>query len=668
MVATKDLLTSTPVTSAAKSAVTGSVGSAAAGYGGLASVLAKGAFGGVPSGKATVSSAEAARQQRILTPLLEQQDKFDPVPAGMTRYQYNLSKMPPPDPLQQSLNSIKNIGGQTDDDRYEAEQLSNYYQSPAGQKELKEFYAANPEWYNPDGTRTDYAGPYAPSRSEQAAKFKEVTGRDLGSGLSIEQQNAIASAGGTPTAAAQPPAATGGGTDIGSNLGDILDNLPDPNDAGAAAAAAGLPSGTEFQYTAQQAADNEFVTEEGKILGEAAIASEDDLQIMAAQSADLGIPDVTKIGQGVPDLEAIEADLPEDAIIEDVVAEVSQRYLEQEAVNKQMIQDFQVFQGSTVKEQLAMLQDDWTGTNGQNKVPFYAQGAVTAAKQEMAARGLGGSSMAAAAITQAGLESMIPVAMADAQFFQTLSLKSFDMQTSMGLAKLAHIANLDMSELGFRQQKAVDTANKFFQVNMSNIDNERLVAAINNANRMQALFSDQAAQNVANNLQFTTQAESDRFYAQLSVQAQESSARLLLDARKFNASVQNSRDEFNATMRAEIERDNVNYLRAINTANTAGINQQNMVNTQNLLNISNTAIANALTLRRDQLNRIFESSENAAARANNYAIAKLGADAAMQRLTSAQQHENSQAVGGWLSSLATPFIERGVDWLSDALF
>jgi hypothetical protein len=606
---------------------------------------------------------------------------------GFDNYQEYLdSKTPPRTPFDDDVQALKQSGAGDID--YEMDQLEQQYKSGYGKQLMENYWKANPKFFTPTGERVyqyqedvDAANYFAsigkmPALTNEqkatmaangldpngmldiqaeAAKYPQTTvRRDPATGeklLTVAGDPYLAQ-GGAPTGSqtVTPPAGT-------PTPSTVTDPSPTPVTPTVPAPPAGsnpiLPPGTAFQFTPQQMAANEFMTPQGKLLAEAAYASNDNMALQAAYSAELGIPNVSQVSNSLPTLEEIMAGMPDDAIMADVQSELSARYLAAEASAQQTLADFQAFAGSTVREQFAMLQDDWTGAGGENKIPFYARGPVTAAKQALEARGMGGSSMAAAAITQAGLESMMPMAMADAQFMQTLSIKSFDQQSAIGIAKLSHIANLDMADLNYQQQKAVDTANKFFQINMSNVDNERAVALTNNANRMQALFTDQAAMNVATNLGFTTQAQQDQFYDQLSLQAQEATARLLLSNNQFNASVENSRLEFNATMSAEIERDNIAYLRSINTANTAGENQANMINSQNLLGISNTAIANALTLERDQLNRIFEGSENMASRMNNYAIAKLQADAALGRLVSQQDHESSAAIGGFLSSIGT---------------
>ena len=590
---------------------------------------------GMPSGKANVAKLKQAKQDKKLGPILKklEQQRAANLPPGITDEKYAASRVPPANPAEIAQREIMS-SGQGDKD-YQIDQAEIFNNSEAGRAEFASWrqQGDNALWYNEDRTRTDYAGPYAPSLSEQRAQAEILFGKqeagEVDPSLDITDDAAATEATGED---------------------DVSIGLPeDP-------ATAGLPEGAKFEYTAQKIADEEFMTEEGKTLGAAAIVDNDELGIIAAKAKDVGMPDVTLVGGAVPILEDIDATLVDNMFIGDVEGSISDAYIAQEAANKDMLKNFEVFKGSTVKEQLAMLQDDWSGEGGEPKVPFYAQGVVTAARQEMAARGMGGSSMASAAITQAGLTAMIPVAMADAQFFQSLTVKSFDFQTSMGLTKLAHIGDLDKANLSYRQTQAVDTAKKFFDVEMFNVEGARVTAATNMATKVQALFSDQAAENVASNLGFTTQVESDQFYDQLALQAAEASKRMLLDANKFNASVINSRAEFNSSMAFEIERGNLDYLRSVNTATTAGINQANMTNSQNILGISNTAIANALTLQRDDLHRIFEASENAADRAANYAVASLNADSAMNRLSVEQNNENSNNIGAFLSDIGTTLI------------
>ena len=581
---------------------------------------------GMPSGKANIAKLKKAKQDRKMAPIMQKLNSIpNNKPAGISDDEYSQSQLPPPNPAEVAQQNI--MRGDQGDKDYEIDQAEQYNNSPQGKAEFESWRQTgdNALWYNEDRTRTDYAGPYAPPLNEQRATAEAIWG---------------------PQTDAVGQRITDGGSDEVLTT-DPVPTTPEPIIPGQSVQ---LADGTKFNYTQHTVGTDELGTTDGKLLDDGVKVSTDNIKISTAVLKDLGVPDVNVVGN-LPTLEEVTLGITDDDLIAEVTSELSERYLKAEEEARSSVENFEAFYGSSVKEQFALLQDDWTGMDGKSRIPFYARGAVTAANQAMAARGMGGSSMAAAAITQAGLESMMPAAMADAQFMQTLSVKAFDAKTAIGVAKLSHIANLDVADLNFAQKRAVDNANKFFQMNMDNVANERIVAATNNANDVQKLFTDSAAINVATNLAFTTEAEMTRFYDELAFQAADSTARLTLDAEKFNAATKNARSQFNASMTLEIEKDNINYLRSVNTANTAGINQQNMINSQNLLNISNTEIANALTLQRDEFQKIFEASENASDRANNYGIATLTANAAMNRLTSAQSHESAQNLGGFFSDV-----------------
>ena len=66
---------------------------------------------------------------------------------------------------------------------------------------------------------------------------------------------------------------------------------------------------------------------------------------------------------------------------------------------------------ATVKGQLDTLMADFEGGD----TPAWAAGALRNATAQMAARGLGASSMAGQALVQAAMESALPIASADAQ-------------------------------------------------------------------------------------------------------------------------------------------------------------------------------------------------------------------------------------------------------------
>lgn len=86
------------------------------------------------------------------------------IPEGMTQMEYNMSRQPPTNPMQTAIDQAYKEGGDIDNRISEIEQ---FYKSGYGKTEMDGFLADNADWFNSNGTRTDYAGEYAPSLSDQ---------------------------------------------------------------------------------------------------------------------------------------------------------------------------------------------------------------------------------------------------------------------------------------------------------------------------------------------------------------------------------------------------------------------------------------------------------------------------------------------------------------------
>jgi ribulose 1,5-bisphosphate carboxylase large subunit-like protein len=135
----------------------------------------------------------------------------------------------------------------------------------------------------------------------------------------------------------------------------------------------------------------------------------------------------------------------------------------------------------------------------------------------------------------------------------------------------------------------------------------------------QSLLSDQAAQNAAKQFGATSQNQIDQFIISQSnnmmqfntsaqnamesfnvteanrtaaieagnqLQADSLTAQLEADISKFNASIDNQRDTWNAANAQAVEQSNVSWRRQANTADTAAANSANQQNVQNAYNIS----------------------------------------------------------------------------------
>jgi len=264
-------------------------------------------------------------------------------------------------------------------------------------------------------------------------------------------------------------------------------------------------------------------------------------------------------------------------------------------------------------------------------LPAWAAPAVRRVTAIMQQRGLGGSSMAAAATMQAMMESGIQVAAQDAQKYATIQLQNLSNQQQAVLQNAAASAQMDTANLNARQQALANNAKAFLTLDVQNLTNEQQSATINYQGKLQSMMSNAAQENAARQLNAKTQAQVDMFFAELGTQIE--SATLNRKAAveqynvsqenamtQFNAQMQTAREQFNSNMSAQIAQSNAQWRRSVNTANTATQNAANQQNVMNVLGINQQSLANLWQAYRDQASWNLQISENNLARAHNAAM------------------------------------------------
>ncbi len=121
---------------------------------------------------------------------------------------------------------------------------------------------------------------------------------------------------------------------------------------------------------------------------------------------------------------------------------------------------------STVEGQLEKLMasfDDGT--------PAWAAGALRRVNEVMNARGLGASSMAAAAMVQAAMESAIPIAQADAATFAAMDMENVRNKQAVALSNAAAAQRFELQNLDNRQAIAVQNSMNNANLQLTNLSN-----------------------------------------------------------------------------------------------------------------------------------------------------------------------------------------------------
>ena len=355
-----------------------------------------------------------------------------------------------------------------------------------------------------------------------------------------------------------------------------------------------LPTGTTFTPKTQEVQDNELLTAPDPLSTENKVTP----SLVTTENLDVTIPTkenaktyTANTIDGTPEAVAAQGKLSSESIIGDVQGAVSKESLATAAQGT-------VSEASTVKYQLGEL---FSSFEEGKPLPAWAAPAVRNVGAMMQARGLGASSMASAAITQAIMESGIPIAKADADRYAQMDITNLTNQQQSVMQNAMTYAAMDKANLDVRMQVAVNNAKSFLSMDLQNLSNEEKMKEIDYAGQLQTLTSNQAAENSAQQFNAQSQNQIDEFFAELGGQLETGNKNRMAAQEQFNvsesnsiaqynASVSDQRERFNIEMATQISQANAVWRREINTAETANINAANQMNAQNLLGITQASL------------------------------------------------------------------------------
>jgi len=300
---------------------------------------------------------------------------------------------------------------------------------------------------------------------------------------------------------------------------------------------------------------------------------------------------------------------------------------------------------ATVAGQLSSLTANFDASNP----PAWAAGTLRAVQAQMAARGLGASSMAGQAMIQGALESALPIAQADAQVnaaFETKNLSNRQQRAMLAAqqratfigqefdqafqsrvknsARIGDIANMNftaeqnialensravnsmnLSNLGNKQAMVIAEASALSNMDMSNLNNRQQSAVQNASSFMQmdmANLSNTQQGNMFNAQQriqslFTDTASENaakQFNASSQNQVDQFFSQLGQQANQFNATQVNAQEQFNSGQTNTVERFNseLNNARDVFNAQNQQVISQSNANWRRSIASSDTASVN----------------------------------------------------------------------------
>jgi hypothetical protein len=115
---------------------------------------------------------------------------------------------------------------------------------------------------------------------------------------------------------------------------------------------------------------------------------------------------------------------------------------------------------ATVKGQLEILTGEFVDpVTGEPKIPTWAAGIARNVSRSIAFKGITGTA-ATGALAQAMIEATLPIAQADSQFYQTLTVKNLDNKQQMIINKANVLSKMELANLDVRTSLAVNNARR----------------------------------------------------------------------------------------------------------------------------------------------------------------------------------------------------------------
>ncbi len=296
-------------------------------------------------------------------------------------------------------------------------------------------------------------------------------------------------------------------------------------------------------------------------------------------------------------------------------------------------------------------------------LPPWASPAVRKITGVMQARGLGASSMAAAAMTQAVLEAGVVIAADDAKKYATIQLANLNNEQQMALSNAATFAAMDKANLSARLTSAVTNAQSLLATETKNLDAQQQANTLSFNSLTQGMFKDAAEENARQQFNAKNEIQVEEFFAQLGSQVESANANRVAAMEQFNVSEQNamgqfnntmrdSREKFNSNMQYAIDQSNVQWRRQLNTANTALQNETNRINVQNEFNASQNALNNLWQQYRDNAAWNFQKGESKLQRDHELGVMAMEFANTTSMYDKKQKDDLSMGIGNWLATWA----------------
>jgi hypothetical protein len=261
----------------------------------------------------------------------------------------------------------------------------------------------------------------------------------------------------------------------------------------------------------------------------------------------------------------------------------------------------------TVMGQLELISQQFTGPDGQPKIPTWAAGIARNVNRTFAFTNAGTAGQAA--IAQAMIEATLPIAQQDAQIFSSIAMKNLDNKQQATINKAMILSKLELANLDARMNAALNNSKNFMQMDLANMSNTQQARVINSQSRVQSLLEDAKMTNAARMFSAEQTNDMNKFYDQLDTNINIFNTEQLNGMKKFNTGEVNDRSEFNSSLENAREQFYQNMQYNIDLSNAKWRQSVTLQNNQNIFDAAATDVKNMVGLTSEQLNQMWDRSD-----------------------------------------------------------
>ena len=261
----------------------------------------------------------------------------------------------------------------------------------------------------------------------------------------------------------------------------------------------------------------------------------------------------------------------------------------------------------TVMGQLELISEQFTGPDGQPKIPTWAAGIARNVNRTFAFTNAGTAGQAA--VAQAMIEATLPIAQQDAQIFNGIAMKNLDNKQQATINKAMVLSKLELANLDARMNAALNNSKNFMQMDLANMSNIQQARVINSQARVQSLLEDAKMTNAARMFSAEQSNDMNKFYDQLDTNIQIFNSEQLNGMKRFNTGEVNDRSEFNSSLENAREQFYQNMQYNIDLSNAKWRQSVTLQNNQNKFDAAATDVKNMVGLTSEQLNQMWDRSD-----------------------------------------------------------